>query len=190
MCIISDNYIVFSGMKALYNISAALLLILAGCTGETDEIQPPPETGYVPVYYTTGNITNLRYAGARPITQAGKQYVYGSLLLQNEINEGIHLIDISNPAQPRKLGFLQIPLCTEVAVKEGYLYTNNYDDLVVFNLNASGGPALVKRVENVFPPANQAYPPFFNVVFECPDPAKGIVIGWELKNNIKAKCRR
>ena len=177
-------------MKAFNLLCAAMLLMLCGCTGEIDEAQPPSEAAYVPVYYVAGNITNVRFTGAQPIKNAGKQYVFGNLLLQNEVNEGVHLIDVSNPAQPKKLGFLQIPLCTEVAVKQGYLYTNNYDDLVVFNLNAVGGPALVKRVENVFPPVNQDYPPFFNVAFECPDPAKGIVVGWELKNNIKAKCRR
>ncbi len=166
------------------------ILMLFACTTNTDDLAPQPQSAFVPVYYNPENIEATKFTASRAIKRAGKQYVIGTLLLQNDINEGIHLIDVSNPSSPQKLGFIDIPLCTEIAVKQGFLYTNNYDDLLVFDLRGPGEPKLIKRIKDVFPPANQDYPPFFNVAFECPDPAKGVVVDWELKTNIVTRCRR
>lgn len=168
----------------------ALIAIISGCTASMDEPPPSPVMAYVPVYYKQENVYAVKAEAAKPIVNAGKQYVLGNLLLQNEVNEGIHLIDVSNPANPVKLGFLSIPLCTEMAIRQGFLYANNYDDLIVIDLRVPADPKVVKRMEDVFPPANQEYPPYFNVSFECPDKKKGVVVGWELKNNIQANCRR
>jgi LVIVD repeat len=167
-----------------------MVILFAGCTPTMEEPIPSPATAYVPVYFQQADIYAAKFESARPIVKAGKQYVLGNLLLQNEVNEGIHLIDVSNPATPRKLGFISIPLCTDMAMRQGYLYCNNYDDLVVVDLRVPAEPKLVKRVKDVFPPANQDYPPFFNVSFQCPDKRKGIVVGWELKDNVSALCRR
>ncbi len=167
-----------------------MLALLTACTDTTLDDAAVENSAYVPIYMNPVNITEARYTSAKPITNAGKQYVFGNTLYQNELNEGIHIIDVSNPAAPQKLGFLEVPLSTEVALKDGFLYTNNYQDLVVFDLTAPENPRLVKRFKNVFPPANQVYPPFFNVLFECSDTTKGVVVRWELRNNVKANCRR
>jgi len=171
-----------------FKIIAFAALFFVACT---PDIEPPEEslTAFVPVYLRADEVKKIEYQSSKPIQEAGKQYVFGNLLLQNEINEGIHFFDIRDPANPVKSGFLQIPLCTEMAIKGGFLYANNLSDLIVFDLK-TGSPQLKKRIENVFPPVNQQYPPFLNVAFVCPDPAKGIVVGWEQKNNIKANCRR
>jgi hypothetical protein len=173
-----------------HTIFFGCILFLFACTNNNDDLATRPQSAYVPVYFNPENIEATRFSPSRAIKRAGKQYVFGTLLLQNDINEGIHLIDVSNPASPKKLGFIEIPLCTEIAVKQGFLYTNNYDDLVVFDLRAPGEPKLVKRIKDVFPPVNQDYPPFFDVAFECPDPKKGVVVDWELKSNVAVKCRR
>ena len=167
-----------------------LISLLSGCTQNLDEQLPTTGQAYVPVYHAQEDLYEVKALAPRPVTKAGKQYVLGNLLLQNEVNEGIHLFDVSNPASPVKLGFIAIPLCTEMAIRQGYLYANNYDDLIVIDLRHPSDPKVVKRMKDVFPPANQDYPPYFNVSFECPDKKKGIVIGWELKNNVNARCRR
>lgn len=166
-----------------------LCLFFIACNPDTGDLPGANQSAYVPVYQLASAVKKIEFQSGKPIKNAGKQYVFGNLLLQNDLQEGIHFFDISNPANPVKKGFLQVPLCTEMAVKGNFLYANNLSDLVVFDLS-SGTPQLKKRIENVFPPVNQNYPPFFNVVFECPDPAKGVVVGWELKNNVEAKCRR
>jgi hypothetical protein len=175
-------------MKRIAALAAIVLLI--SC--ETPTIGPPanPSQAYIPVYMQVNEIEKISVEGPRATAVAGKIYVFGNLLLQNDINTGIHLIDASNPASPKKIGFLKIPLCTEMAIKDGYLYANNNNDIVVIDLRNNVQPSLVKRMPGVFPAISQQHPPFTNVLFECPDPAKGIVVSWELKSNPGVKCRR
>lgn len=156
---------------------------------ETANLQQQPQA-YVPVYAQPDKLQDIKLESARAISNAGKVYIYGNTLYQNEVNEGIHIVDISNPAAPRKLAFLKVPFSTEVAVRGNYLYTNNFEDLVTFDLTQPAGPQLVSRIADVFGATNQEYPPFFNVFFQCPDPSKGVVVDWELKTNIAADCRR
>jgi len=81
-------------------------------------------------------------------------------------------------------------MATEIAIKSGHLYTNNVNDLVVFSLSNPAEPLLENRVKDAFPVIEQEYPPFNNTYFECPDPAKGIVVGWEQKELTNPQCRR
>lgn len=159
------------------------------CTPETvTDIQTTE--AFVPVYMSAQVLDKVSSEPPRATKQAGKMYVFGHWLFQNEINEGIHIIDASNKTAPVKISFLAIPLNTEIAVKGNYLYANNMSDLLTFNIADPSKPVLVKRIPNVFPMSNQQYPPFVNVAFECADPAKGVVIRWERKQMVKANCRR
>jgi hypothetical protein len=144
---------------------------------------------WVPVYVQVKDFTDISINGPTATSRAGKIYAYGSYLFQNDLGTGIHVVDNSNPAAPKKIAFLQIPLCTEIAIKNGYLYTNNGPDLVVLNLANPANASLAKRIKDAFPVVQTNYPPF-NGAFVCPDPSKGIVVDWELKTNIKATCRR
>ena len=168
----------------------AVLLLLYSC--ETPTFEPPRDQtqAYIPVYMQASEIDRISVEGPRATTVAGKIYVIGNFLLQNDVNTGIHLIDASNPASPKKLAFLKIPMCTEMAVKDGYLYANNNNDIVVIDVRNSTTPTLVKRLPGVFPAISQQHPPFTNVLFECPEPSKGVVVSWELKSNPGVKCRR
>lgn len=102
----------------------------------------------------------------------------------------MHLIDISNRNQPRKISFLRVPFSTEISVKNQYLYINNFNDLLVFNITNPQNPILVKRLNNVFPYHNSEYPPATNAFFECVDHSKGIVVDWKLELVKDPKCRR
>lgn len=166
-----------------------LILFLVSCTPQ-DNVEIFSAEGYAPVYMSLQGLDEIKYTNPRPTGKAGKIYAYGQYLFQNEINEGIHVIDNSNPKQPVKKGFLKIPLSGEIAVQGNHLYSNNYSSLVVFDISDSNNPRLVKKIEDVFPPVNQQYPPFTNVRFQCPDPSKGVVAGWVLTSLENAKCRR
>jgi hypothetical protein len=62
---------------------------------------------------------------------------------------------------------------------------------VVINLSNIMAPVVVKRVPNAFPLIDQDYPPLSGgVYFECVDKSKGVVVRWELKQNMPALCRR
>jgi hypothetical protein len=165
--------------------------ILFSCTPESTRTnRAQSQDGYSPVYASTGDLTQIAFEPAKNTESAGKIYTIGNYLFQNDINKGIHIIDGRDKNHIKKIGFLKIPFATEVAVKGNYLYTNNLNDLVVFDISNINSPQLVKRIENVFPVVSQKYPPISNVAFECPNPAKGIVVRWEKTMLKDPKCRR
>ncbi len=152
-------------------------------------------SAWVPVYSTnTASVKTITAAAARPTVNAGKIYTVGNLIYQVEQDSGIHVINYANPAAPQKLGFIRSFLCKEVTVKNGLIYTNNFSDLVVIDASNINTVREVARTADVFPDLALQYPPKPNnsitIYFECPDPKKGIVIGWELKTIDNAKCWR
>jgi hypothetical protein len=177
-----------SGMKKLLYISA--ICMVAACDPLDSAPLPGESDAYVPVYASMQDVHSIAVEPAKAVEQAGKIYVYGNYIFQNDQYKGIHIIDNSVRTAPRKIAFIRIPLSTEVAVKGGHLYTNNHNDLVVFDLANITSPQLVKRMENVFPMVNQQYPPFSNIFFECVDPSKGVVVRWELKRIKTPACKR
>lgn len=145
---------------------------------------------YVPKYISLGAVTDIKIDSPKNTVKAGKIYVFGNYLFQNDVNTGIHIIDISNRANPKKIAFINIPLSAEIAVKGNYLYTNNLADLLTFDISNPTTPVLKNRVKDVFPMPNQSYPPFNQVYFECADATKGVVIDWVLSEVENPKCRR
>lgn len=164
--------------------------ILLACTQNSITNSPNQVEGYAPAYASATDITKISFEPARKTVQAGKIYAIGNYIFQNELNKGIHIINNRDKNHPEKIGFIQLPFSTEIAVKGNYLYSNNLSDLVVFDISDNSKPILVKRIANVFPPINQKYPPVLNSAFECVDPSKGIVVSWERKTLISPKCRR
>lgn len=165
-----------------------LLLLIFSCT--PDNLQIRQVNAYVPIYLTQTSDTAVGVKAVQATVNAGKIYAFGNYLFQVEQNEGIHIIDNQNPRLAQKIGFLKIPSASELAIKSGYLYTNHFNDLVVFDLASISSPKLVSRLANAFPQISQNYPPFTGVQFECPDPSKGVVIGWGEKLIESPKCRR
>lgn len=165
-----------------------LLLLMAGCI--QDNSTPATIRGYAPVYASVSSVETIDVQAAKPTASAGKIYAYGNYAFQVDQYQGIHVIADAQSAQAHKIAFLKVPLCTEIAIKNDHLYTNNLNDLVVFNLNDPAQPKLVHRLKDAFPAIGQDYPPFNSVYFECPDPSKGIVIRWEEKEIKNPQCRR
>jgi hypothetical protein len=150
---------------------------------------------WVPVYTNnTAAIKTISSGPARSIVNSGKIYTVGNLIYQIEQDSGIHIINYANPSSPQKIGFIRSFLCKEVSVKNGLIYTNNFSDLVVIDASNLNAVREVARTEGVFPDLAVQYPPkpnnFSTVFFECPDPRKGIIIGWQQKTIDNAKCWR
>jgi hypothetical protein len=167
--------------------------IYFSCT--PDPNHPEHVDGFVPVYSNNvAYVKTVAVESARPMIHGGKIYTVGNLLFQVEQDSGIHVIDYGNPSNPVKLGFIRSFLCKEVTVKNGFIYTNNMSDLVVIDMNNINNLHEVSRVKNVFPDLALQYPPksaqFAKIFFECPDPSKGVIIGWVAKNINNPKCWR
>lgn len=124
---------------------------LSGCLKDTCETTYT-YVRYDPLYILPAALRQeVNLTPARTLEEAGKIYVYNKYLLINEVGEGIHVYDNSNPAAPLQLGFLPIPGNRDLAVRNGYLYADSYVDLVVIDLHDPQAPRQVQRLENVFP---------------------------------------
>ena len=73
----------------------------------------------------------------------GKIYVYGDYLLISEIKKGIHVIDNSDPKNPKNISFITVPGVLDMAVKDDILYVDNYTDLVSLSI---ADPRNIKEV--------------------------------------------
>ena len=165
-------------------------ILVASCNPDRQNFVNSDDAAYVPQYLSVAEVEQISVQAARTTQQAGKIYAFGNYLFQSDAQQGIHIINNTDRKHPVKLAFLKVPFSTEIAIKGNFLYTNNLNDLVVFDISTIETPRLVKRVEKVFPVIDQKYPPYNNIRFECPDPAKGVVVKWELKNSKTAMCRR
>lgn len=143
--------------------------------------------GYAPIYGDTTIMAAITLQTPKPYETAGKIYVLGNILYQVETGKGIHITNISNPTQPQKTGFIEINGAQEIAAKDGYLFANNYNDLVILQVTANS-VSVVKRLKNAFRLFTFPQRPPENGKFECPDPKKGIIIGWTKKKLINPNC--
>jgi len=156
---------------------------------------PSNVDGYVPVY--SSNVSAAKQISSeapRKTVHGGKIYTVGNLLFQVEQDSGIHIINYADVHNPQKLGFIRSFSCKELSVKNGFIYTNNLSDLVVIDISNSANVHEVGRVAGVFPDLALQYPPkdvsAYRTYFECPDPSKGIVIGWSKQSIKNPKCWR
>lgn len=172
-------------MKHTLYLFAAAVLLLAACKGNNS---PDEIIGYAPIYQQDSKIGLIRSVEPQPILAGGKIYTKDHYLYQVEANKGIHVLDIQDPAHPVKLAFIEIAGAQELSIRGNMLYANNYNDLVVINIENVQDAKLVKRVPEVFHVINTTTPPEQGY-FECVDPAKGPVVGWEKKMLYAPKCK-
>ena len=127
------------------------LAFLSGCIKDQCK-STNTYTFYKPVYKTTAEVrANIRSNSPRDIEQPGKLYIRGNYIFLNDIDKGIHVIDNSNPSNPSRVAFIDIPGNMDLAVKGNILYADLYTDLVAIDITNPLNVSLVKVVEGVFP---------------------------------------
>jgi hypothetical protein len=106
---------------------------------------------WIPVYKTDAEMrTPPQYKAAQPLKNTGKIYFYDKYILVNELKQGIHVIDNSNPAAPQNIGFITIGGNVDMAVIGKYLYADNYSDLITMDISNITAPKVTCRTESVF----------------------------------------
>lgn len=146
-------------------------------------------TGWAPIYSDDPALRKVVSDTPHPIIQAGKIYVKDHFIYQVEVDSGIHITDISDPADPRQIAFIKSAGSTELAIRGHYLYTNNLNDIVVVDIADPAHVQEVSRVAHGFGMGSGMFPPGHGY-FECVDPSKGTVTGWEQKELNDPKCYR
>ncbi|MBN4072424.1 hypothetical protein JYT74_00150 [Crocinitomix catalasitica] len=157
------------------------LLLMVSCGKNQNE----QVDGYRPVYTDAKNLETVDITASATLENPGRIYLYENYLLVNDQAKGIHIYDNSNPSNPSEVSFISIPGNMDFSVRAGVLYADNITDMVVVDISNPATPVYKNRIEGVFP--IQQFPDEFGA-FECVDPAKGVVIGWEKTILDDPKC--
>jgi hypothetical protein len=94
--------------------------------------------------------SQVKAENARQLLRPGKMYVKGDYLFVNEIKEGIHVIDNSDPKSPKFVSFINIPGNGDIAVRDNILFADSFSDLVALDISDPSRAKETGRVQNVF----------------------------------------
>ncbi|APY07474.1 hypothetical protein BWZ20_03785 [Winogradskyella sp. J14-2] len=160
-------------------------LCLQSCIGwgnQDDDIPNdfPADLPYEPIIMERSEFENSTTLvdTAHPIENSGKIYVKGNFIYVNEVNQGFHIIDNSDPANPINIGFIKVLGSSDLSLKNDIFYVNNARDLIAFKIDeVSRNLIITKRLENVFPQIWSPLGPIYYPVEE-----NEIVVDWQLIN--------
>jgi hypothetical protein len=162
----------------------ALLLLAAFSFSACQKItQTTSFTGNVPLYMSYDELrTSIANDNDRSLEHPGKIVLYNDWILINELEQGIHIYDNSNPSAPQHMAFISIPGNIDMSIQNGVLYADSYVDLVALDLSTPSAVKEVGRTENVF-----SYTiPTLNMDENYPvariDQTQGVVIGYEVRD--------
>ena len=174
-------------MKKITLLFLLSIILLSSCWDFGRKPYPPAKKvwGYKPVYSTDPALLNVKVEAPRAVTNAGKIYVKDNLIFQNDIGYGIHVIDNSNPAQPKQAGFIRVNGSSEMSIKGNFMYVNSFTSLVVADVSDWKNVKEVKRIPNAFQHGYQQGrvsfiipPPEHKVYYECSSYYEGVHTGW------------
>lgn len=171
-------------------------LLLASCSLFKDEIVDDRElvdvAYFVPQYETTAQLAaKVTVESPKDYAEAGKIVTYQNYIFINKPNEGVHVVDNSNPADPVNLHFINIPGSLDLTIIDNHLYSDMFSALVVFNISDVTQPDLIEdfTVEEVFyynpyrtlDTASRPEESYTYTQYESIDESRGIVTGWEVE---------
>ena len=165
-------------MKKIIFSTLTLLLVLTACKDKVYN----KYLANSPIYTSFEDFRNsISLEDAHELTTKGGIYIKDNYLFVTEPNNGVHIIDNSNPSAPNNIGFLKITGNTGIIIKGNYLYANALIDLVVIDISILSNPKEVGRLKNVFP--NSLPLPAYNPNYPIAtiDKTLGIVTDFEIK---------
>lgn len=175
-------------LRNLMWFSLAFLLVVSACQNPIEEEYVE---GYKPVYISKQYLETVVVTTPTTMVHPGKIYLYGKYLFINELQEGIHIVDNSDPVHPVFKKFIKIPGNIDMAIKSNVLYADNITDLVAFDISDMENITLTKRIKNIYTLETQLYPAaIMGYPFECVDTTKGYVLKWEKTTLKDPKCYR
>jgi hypothetical protein len=155
-----------------------LVALFAACKDNTREYVTYKAN--VPEYMSFSDFrSSFAKSAPEEITNPGKMYFKDNYLFVNEYEKGIHVIDNSDPVNPKKVAFYKILGNVDMAIRDNILYADSYIDLVAIDISDILNPVEKGRLKNVFPeimPVGELYYPYSSV-----DKSKGVIVGWHVK---------
>ena len=128
----------------------------------------------VPVYLQPDEMARIESLEPRAIKETGKIYLHHNLILINEPEQGVHILDNTDPRAPVPLSFIAVPGNHDLLVREDagrtVLYADNYNDLVTLDISKPREITVLKRLKDVF----GAFYPQYGA-----EPGEGFLVGYE-----------
>jgi hypothetical protein len=167
-------------MKQKHYILQMMILLMIVTSSCTDKIYET-FTANSPVYLSYSDLRSaVKMSASRELNNPGKIYFKDQYLFINEKMKGVHVYDVSDPANPQNKGFIEIPGNIDIAIKDNVLYADSYIDLVSIDVSSFSAIKEVGRVEKVFPYTLPVYDTKYPLAKIEED--KGVVTGWEVKS--------
>ncbi len=163
-------------MKRLLFLLTILGVVITSC--EDKHLQT--YMANVPLYMTYDELRSSFKVGAeQPLEKPGKIYFKDNYMYINEYQKGIHVVDLSNPENPERKVFIEIPGNVDISIRNDVLFAESYVDLVLIDVSDPSQPMFIKRIEDLFeyiiPPYDYDYP------LDEIDRDKGVITGYEIK---------
>lgn len=160
------------------NFILSALIILIFCSVDPVPSEPFP---YRPIVMTRQMLeSSVEMQEPARLVKPGKIYIKDNYIFINEKYHGVHIINNTDPSNPVKTGFLRIPGCIDIAMKENVLYADNAVDLIAVDLSNPSAISVTKRIKSVFP---EHTPPGYTWVpwNYSPEnrPQNTIIVAWE-----------
>lgn len=143
--------------------ASPVILLFVLCSGCLKDTVMERYTFYRPLYQTREAVrAGIRSTSPQPLQHPGKIFLRGQYLFLNDLNRGIHVIDISDAAAPKQIAFINIPGNVDMAVKGNYLYADQFTDLITFDISDPRNVVPLNFDDKVFP--SQHFVPDSNLV--------------------------
>ena len=162
-------------MKRLLLLLSIISLALTSC--EDKRLQT--YMANVPVYMSYEALrSSFDVKSGVSMEKPGKISFYDSYMFINEYQEGIHVVDLSDPTSPEIKAFIEIPGNVDMAIRNGQLFAESFVDLLVIDITNPEQPVLERRIEDLFeyviPPYDYDYP------LDEIDEKKGVITGFDV----------
>ena len=170
-----------------YGVLLCVLLLAIGCTPEAEVTSAE---GVRPIY-ANGDELNIQVEAPREYDELSQIVYAHPYILIGELYQGIHVIDNTVPANPKKLMFIRIPGSTSFTIGDGVIYSSSGSDLVTieYDDNTVQERSRIEAYFGGFDAFDQEAPTNYSGFFECVDLEKGVVIGWVEATLDSPECR-
>jgi hypothetical protein len=164
----------------------AFACIVAFSTCKKEEFQGFNGMGKRPVYIAVADLDSITNLPPQPVLQTGSIFLRDTLFFMLEQKKGIHVFDIKDSMNIRKLTFFKIPAISDFVISGNRLYADSWKDLLTIDISDLYKIRVLDRQRNAFSPI--LYPPLYEGIFECVDESKGAVIDWEDAQLENVRC--
>lgn len=159
-------------LPSLQNLVPLLLLLgITSCLNKDCDLSVK-YLEYQPVYMEQEAFESVvAVEEPQTIFRPGKIHVSDSALFINDIARGLHIFDNTQPENPRKVAFINIPGSYDVSVICDKLYVDSSSDILIFDISELSNPILINRLKGVLQ-SIVSYRGYNS------DPSQGVVVDW------------